>query len=209
MRGFGVKHAEQSLVGVGDAARGVEREHSGGNALENGFHLAATAVEFGVGLGGVAAGGFDLAATGFELFRHAIEGADEIADFVGAADFDAVVETSAGNFLRGFGEGRERTRDQLREKQRQPGGDKQHDHGEQQQVSHVDAAHASAFAGEIVVALLAGFNLLQGLGKLGGERNGDDYDSGFSDGRGAESVVGVVPGELRHLAGGCVGEREL
>src|SRR6202451_4191292 len=72
VRSLGVKHAEQSLIGVGDAARGVERKHSGGNALEDGFHLAAAAVEFSVGFGGVAAGGGGLAGGGFGCLRSAV-----------------------------------------------------------------------------------------------------------------------------------------
>ena len=86
------------------------------------IHLAAALIEFGVGRAQVAAGGFNLTAAGFEVFGHAVEGADQVSDFIGGADVDAIVETAAGNFLRGFGEGREWTRHDFREEQREPRG---------------------------------------------------------------------------------------
>ena len=154
-----MKHSQQSLIDVGHASIGVQRKHAGGNAFENRFHLAAALIEFRIGGAQFAAGSFDLAAAALQIFGHAIEGAHQVADFVGGADVDAIVEASARDFLRCFRQGRQRTGHDLRKEQGQPGGDEQHHHGQQQQQAHVGAANDSALAGQIVVTLLAGFHL--------------------------------------------------
>ena len=112
---------------------GIERKHAGRNALENRFHLPAALIEFRVGGAQVAAGGLDLPAAAFQIFRHAVERAHQVADLVGGADIDAIIEASAGNFLRRLGKGRQRSCHDLREEQRQPRRHKQHHHREQQQ----------------------------------------------------------------------------
>ena len=72
------------------AARGIERKHARGNALENGFHLTPALVEFRVRCAQVVAGSFDLHAAGLQLIRHAVEGAHKIANFIRAAYVDIV-----------------------------------------------------------------------------------------------------------------------
>ena len=91
---------------------------------------------------------------------------------------------------------------------RQPGGDEEHDHGEQQQQAHVGAAHEFALASEIVVALLAGFDLAHGLRKFARKRNRHQNHASARNGSAAQSVVGLLPGELRGMPGDGVGQRE-
>ena len=110
-----MKHAQQSLVDVSDAAIGVERKHAGRNALEDRFKLPTALIEFLIRGAQVAAGSLDLAPASFQIFRHAVERAHQIADLVRRTDIDAIVETSAGNLLRRFGEGRQRSSHDLRQ----------------------------------------------------------------------------------------------
>ncbi len=81
-----------------DAAIRIERKHAGGNALQNGFNVPAALFQRDVGGAQFAAGSFNLMAAGFQLFRHAVERPHQIADFVGGADFHAVVQASRGKF---------------------------------------------------------------------------------------------------------------
>ena len=53
------------------------------------------------------------------------------------------------------------------------------------------------------ITLLAGFNLLDGLRKLGRKGNRDQDHSATSDRGAAQGVVGLVPGELRRTS--CLG----
>jgi hypothetical protein len=112
---LGMKHAQQRLIHMGDAPRGVQRKHAGRNAFEDGFHLPATLVEFGVGRAQVVAGGFNLPPGAFQVFGHAVKGAHQVANFIGGANVDAIVEASARDFLRGLGEGGQWTSHNLRE----------------------------------------------------------------------------------------------
>ncbi len=134
------------MIDVGDAAVGIERKHAGGNALQNGLDVPAALLQRDVGGAQFAAGGLDLAAAGFQFLRHAVEGAHQVADFVGRAHLHAIIEASARDFLGGFRQRRHRPGDQLGEKQRQPGGGEQHQHREQEQQLHVGAADEFALA---------------------------------------------------------------
>jgi hypothetical protein len=62
------------------------------------------------------AGRINLAAAGFQFLGHAVEGVHQITDFIGGADFHAIVEPPARNLLRCFGQSDHGTRNQLREK---------------------------------------------------------------------------------------------
>src|SRR5579862_1734565 len=57
-----VKHAKQSLVDVRDSALGVERKHSGRDALENRFELPTSMIELFIRSAQVAARCLNLAA---------------------------------------------------------------------------------------------------------------------------------------------------
>ena len=63
---------------------GIERKHAGGNAFQDGFNVPAALFERDVGGAQFATGSFNLAAAGFQLLRHAIERAHQVADFVGS-----------------------------------------------------------------------------------------------------------------------------
>ena len=190
---FGVEHAQQGLVGVSNAAGGIERKHAGRNALEDGLHLAAALVEFSIGSTGIAAGSFDLPPAGFQFLRHAVEGADQVANFIGGAYVDAVVETPARDFLRRLGQRSQRTSHQLREKQRQPCGDKQHHHREQQKQAHIGLTHVFALAAELKITLLAGLDLLHRLRKLGRQRHGHQNQAILPHRGAAQRVLGLSP----------------
>ena len=141
-----IEHANQGMVDVSDPAIRVQRKNSGGNALQNGLDVLAALFQRDVGRAQFVAGGFDLTAAGFQLLRHAVERPHQVADFVGRADFHAIVQPPARNLLGSFGQRHHRAGHQLGEVQRQPGGRKQHQHGEQEQQLHVGAAHQSALA---------------------------------------------------------------
>jgi len=89
-----MKHAEQCLINVGDATAGIEREHAGGNTLEDSSicrrrwsssALAALRSRLEASIcRGCPRGP-----------RHAVERAHQIADLVGSADRDAIIETLA------------------------------------------------------------------------------------------------------------------
>ena len=113
----------KSLIDVRDPLLRVQRKHAGWNTFQNGFDVPAALFQGGVGDAEFAAGGVDLLAAGFQFLRHAVEGLHQVADFIGRVHFHAVVQATSGNFLGGFGEGGHRTRDQLRKKQGQPGGE--------------------------------------------------------------------------------------
>ena len=191
-----MEHSTQSLIDVSHAKIAVEGEHAGGNAFENGFHLAAALIEFRIGSAQIPAGSFNLPATALQVLSHAVEGAHQVTDFVSGTDIDAVIEASARDFLRCFRQGGKRTCHDLSEEQGQPCGDEQHHHREQQKQSHVGAANDAAFAGKIVVTLLAGFHLANGLGKFVGQRNGDEDLAAALNGSAAQGVVHALPGEL-------------
>ena len=129
----GMKHPEQRLVGVRDAPVRIEGKHACRNAFQNRFRLAAALIKFGIGGAQVAAGSLDLKTAAFQFFGHAVERPHQVADLIGGTDVDAIVETSPRNFLCRLGQSCNRTRNQFRKKQCDPGSDKQHDHGEQQQ----------------------------------------------------------------------------
>ncbi len=64
-------------------------------------------------------------AAGLEFVRHLIEGANQVAEFIGGRDLDAVVQVSAGDFLGGLGQGDYGASHQSREVQREPHARKQ------------------------------------------------------------------------------------
>ena len=92
------------MVRVGDAALRIQRQHAVGNAFENGFNLLAALIQGHIDRRQFAAGSFNLAAAGFQLFRHAIERLHQIADLIGSAHLHAVGEMPARDFLGGFRE---------------------------------------------------------------------------------------------------------
>src|ERR1039458_6869301 len=100
--GVGMKHAQQGLIDVGHEPPGIQREHAGRNTLEDGFHLTAALVELRIGRAQVAAGSLNLPPAAFQILRHAVEGAHQVANFVGGADGHAIVEASARDLLCGF-----------------------------------------------------------------------------------------------------------
>ena len=75
------------------------------------------------------AGGFDLLPVALQFFRHAIERSNQIADFIGRTDIDAVIQPAPGDFLSGFRQCSQRASYQFGQEQRQPGRDKQDHHG--------------------------------------------------------------------------------
>src|SRR5207302_4348122 len=158
---------------MGYAPACIQRKNTGGGAFENRFHLAPALIEFRIRRAQVAGGRFQLAAAGFELLRHAVEGAHQVADLIRGADVDAVVEASAGNFLGCLRQRSKRTRDQLGEEKRQPRGYEQDDHREQEQQTDVSLAHAAALTAPLEISLLAGFNLPDSLRELRWKRDGD------------------------------------
>src|SRR5580765_4065250 len=101
MTAFRMEHAEQCPVGMGHPKIGVERKHAGRDALKNSFHLPAPLVEFRVSDGQIPRRTLELASAGLQFFGHSVEGADKISDFIGSPDVDAIIEATAGDFLRG------------------------------------------------------------------------------------------------------------
>ena len=112
-----------------------------------------------------------------------------------AVHFHAVVQASARDFLRGLGQGRHRTSHQLRQKQRQPGGAEQDQHGEQQKKTHVGAAHQSLLAVEFEVAFLAGLKLTDRRREFLRKRHRDQNQAVVRHGCCAEDVFGWSPHE--------------
>ena len=149
-----------------DPAACIQREHASRNALEYGFNVPGTLLESHVRRAQLAAGGLDLQSAGFQLFCHSIERAHQIANLIGSADFNAVIESSARNFLGSFSQCRHRTRDQLGKKQRQPGGGEEHHHRQQKQHAHVSAPNGLAAAAKLQIPLLTDFGLSYSFGKF-------------------------------------------
>ncbi len=121
-----VEHTKQGVVYVGNSPARVQREHARGNAFQNGFNVPASLFQRDVGGAQVVAGGVNLAAAGFQFFRHAVERAYQIADFIRGTHLHPVVQASARNFLRRLGQRHYRAGHKLRQIESQPGGRKQH-----------------------------------------------------------------------------------
>src|SRR5437660_2259628 len=192
-----MEHPKQSLIGMGYAPACIQRKNTGGDAFENRLHLAAALIEFRVRRAQVAGGRFQLAAAGFEFFRHAVEGAYQVTNFIRGSDIDTVVEAATGNFLGCLRQRRKGTRDQLGEEKRQPRGYEQDDHREQEQQTDVSLAHAAALTAPLEISLLAGFNLPDSLRELRWKRDGDQNRASAGDRRSSQREVNIVPGELR------------
>ena len=88
-------------------------------------------------------------AAGFQLRGHAVKRAHQIANLVGGADLNAVIESSAGNFLGGLRQRRHWARHQLGQKKREPGSSKEHHDCQQKQHAHVSAAKSLAAAAKL------------------------------------------------------------
>jgi hypothetical protein len=140
--------------------------------------------------------------------RHPIEGAHQIADFIGGADINPVVKAPTGNFLGCLRQRCKRTRDQLGEEQSQPCGHEQDDHCEQQQKSDVSLPHAAALAAPLEISLLAGLNLAHSLRELGRKRNRDQNRAPAGHCCASQRVVRIMPGELRRTSRQRLGERQ-
>ena len=118
LRGAGLRvirceQSKQRVVGAAHAAISVERQHAGGNALQDGLDLLAALIERHVGVCDLAAGRFDLLPRRLELRGHLVERVHQLPELVGSGNFDAVVEMSARDLLGGFGERRYWPRHQL------------------------------------------------------------------------------------------------
>ena len=205
---LGAEHAQQGVVGVSHRAGGIERKHSGGNALEDRLHLAAALVEFCVGRAGISARSLILSPAGFEFLSHPVEGAHQISNFIGGSHVDAVIETSARNCLRRLGKRGQRTSHQLREKQRQPRSYEQNHHRQQQQQAHVGLPYVFALAAELQITLLAGFDLAYRPRKLWRQWQSHQDQAVFPNRSAAERVLSLLPGETRGLCRGGLGQRQ-
>ena len=190
-----------------NVARRIERQHPCGDAFEDGLNMPAALLEGDVGGAELTAGCFDLAAARFQFLGHAIERSHQIADLVGRVHLHAVIQTSARDLLRRLRQRRHRAGYQFGKEQRQPGGGKQHQHGEQQQKPHVSAAYQLALLGQFEVLLLAGLNLLLRLEELLRQRHAHQNQPMVAYRRTAQNVfsVGWLPGKER---GALVGERQ-
>jgi len=92
-------------IDAGDVALGIEGKGAGGNIFENGFDELAAAFELLNGLLKVVGELIDLRTGVAELGGHAVEGANQRAEFVVSLFGDLVIEITGGDFASAFGEG--------------------------------------------------------------------------------------------------------
>ena len=104
------------MVHMSDAAVRIQRKHAVRNAFQDGFDMAAPLLQGNVRGAKIAAGSLNLSTAGFQFFSHAVERVHQIADFVGSADFHAVIEPSTRNLLRRFRQRDHGARNQFGEK---------------------------------------------------------------------------------------------
>src|SRR5579862_6517537 len=104
------------MIRVSDESVRVQRKHAVRDAFQDGFNMAAPLLQGNVRGAKIAARSLNLLTAGLQFFSHAVERVNQIADFIGSADFDAVIEPSTRNLLRRFGQRDYRTRNQFGEK---------------------------------------------------------------------------------------------
>src|SRR5262249_56521266 len=131
-----------------DVAFGIEREGAGRNVFKDGFDQLAAALEFADGILEVVGELIDLEAGVTQLCGHAIEGADEVAQFVVGLFGDLVVEIARGDFASAFGQGLDGPGDLLGEIKSKPEyrGEKQYgEKGEDEQELALQGAEVLLF----------------------------------------------------------------
>ena len=87
-----MEQAKQSIVSVSDIAVRVQRKHAVGDTLEDSFDMSPALFQSNVGGAKLTAGGFNLAATGLQFFRHTIEGVHQVPDFIRGTHLHPVIE---------------------------------------------------------------------------------------------------------------------
>ena len=98
------ENLDQSAIDARHFAGLAQGHDARGNVFENGLHQLAPPLAFLDGLFQTAREIVDLLAAFAELFRHAIERANERPQFILRLHFDPVVEIAARNFARALGE---------------------------------------------------------------------------------------------------------
>ena len=135
-RGCRLVHTEHAGPGAVDrrqAAQRVERDHAGGDGLEDRLDVHPSILELGVLVGQVEVGLFELPLRLAEIVGHAVEGADQHADLVVAARLNLVGEVAGGDLPCALGQLLDRARDPTRQIEREPREREHDDQGHQQE----------------------------------------------------------------------------
>ena len=154
----------------------------------------------GVGCGELDGGALDLDAAGLQVFGHAVEGLDEVAELFGGGLFDAVGVVAGGDLFHGVGEGFHGAGDLLGEIEREPGAGEEREAGEHQQQKGIEEADLAALAVEGPVGVGGGLHGGHGRGHALRHGKTDDDHAALSDGADAESVFALVDDDLRAVA---------
>src|SRR4029077_15067531 len=102
-----------------------------------------------------------------------------------------MAQMSNGDLPRGLGQGLHRAGYQLGYKQRKPGGNEKHQHSEQREQQHVQAAYALGFAVQSLVVTLVLTNLFQSRREVPGQWKRDQDFSGLASGSPSQKIFGV------------------
>src|SRR5262249_38915712 len=102
--GGGPEDFGYSWINTDDVAFGVERQRASGNVFENGFDELAAALKFAHSFLKIVRETVDLRAGVAKLSGHAVEGTDQVAQFVMRLFRDLIIKIAGRYFSGAFGE---------------------------------------------------------------------------------------------------------
>jgi hypothetical protein len=176
--GIHVEQPQRRSVDRFDAAVGVERHHSRGDALEHRLDVAAAFVELQVLPLEVEPGMLDLLLAGRQPAGHRVERLDERPELVAGFRLDPVIEVACADFARARRQPLHRPRDPLGEIQPHPCGAHQDHQSHGQEQRQIDALERPLHHGDFVV-FLVGLRDASGVRReLTGEMVAGDHHSG-------------------------------